>query len=291
VQNSLPSIKSLQAFLVTAESLNFTHAAQELNLTQGAVSRQVQSLEEYMGAALFYRNARGLSLTPKGEALRPVLKEALANLHQVLSSVAASANKLNLNAPSCITPWLLPKLMAFQQTFPDIDVELTSTIKHQPEPSFEPFDAVIVYGKKPVSPSILSHLLFDEFLTPMCRPDILRESQQPFTETLSGYTWLHSNQEQSDWKLWLSHLKREEISSKHNQVFSTLDQAMNAAMQGFGLVIGDVTLAEQDLQMGRIIAPYKESVASGNSYYLLQPKSRQSDSLAQLTSWLLESAI
>lgn len=288
MNRSLPAIKTLHAFLVTAESLNFTHAAQQLNLTQGAVSRQIQTLEEYVGTALFYRHARGLSLTQKGAALVPLIKENLASLHHSLALVSSSPTKINLNAPSCITSWLLPRLMTFQQQQPKIDVELTSTIKHKYEPNFDPFDAVIVYGKEPKQPSIKCQLLFDEYLTPICRTDVWSSIEHESDDDLSRYTWLHSNAEQSDWRLWLSHIGKPELSSKNNQVFSTLDQAMNAAMQGFGMVIGDVTLAKNDLELGRVIAPYQQSVATGNSYYLLQPKSQNNDSLNSLINWLLQ---
>lgn len=289
MNRSLPAIKTLHAFLVTAESLNFTHAAQQLNLTQGAVSRQVQTLEEYVGTALFYRHARGLSLTQKGAVLLPLIKENLASLHHSLALVSSSPTKINLNAPSCITSWLLPRLMTFQQQEPKIDVELTSTINHKYEPNFDPFDAVIVYGKEPKQPSIKCHLLFDEHLTPICRTDVWDSNSHQSDDDLSRYTWLHSNAEQSDWRLWLSHLARTDLTSKNNQVFSTLDQAMNAAMQGFGVVIGDITLAKNDLELGRVIAPYPQSVATGNSYYLLQPKTQNNDSLNLLIKWLLQS--
>lgn len=289
MNKQLPSSKVLQAFLVTAESLNFTHAAHTLNLTQGAISRQIQMLEEYVGTKLFYRHARGLALTQKGAMLAPLIKENLEQLHQSLAMVSASPTKVNLNAPSCITSWLLPKLMAFQQAHPDIDVELTSTIKHKLEPQFEPFDAVIIYGKQPKLTSISSHLLFDEHLTPICRNDIWKNERDSKIDDVTEHTWLHANPEQSDWRLWLEHVGRTDLLSKNNQIFSTLDQAMNAAMQGFGLVVGDITLAKGDLEMGRVIAPFDQVVTSGNSYYLVQPKARHNDSLNSLINWLLGS--
>ncbi|MFS1893060.1 LysR substrate-binding domain-containing protein [Vibrio lentus] len=295
MSKTLPSTKTLLAFLSTAKHLNFTRAAHELNVTQGAVSRQVLSFEESLGCDLFYRHARGLSLTPKGEELVPLIQDTIQQLQSALNQVASSPSKIKLNAPSCITSWLLPKLMSFQQAFPEIDVELTSTIKHVFEPSFDPFDAVITYGKKPSQQSIVSQLLFNEQLAPVCQAQSIKPSHLAIGTSslikphkLAQYTWLHANNEQSDWRLWLEHIGSHDLSSKKNQQFATLDQAMNAAIQGFGIAIGDITLAKQDIDLGRLVKVIEGSIFSGNGYFLLQPKNRQNPSLSTLVDWLVD---
>ncbi|MCL9774717.1 LysR substrate-binding domain-containing protein [Vibrio methylphosphonaticus] len=295
MKKALPATKTLQSFLATAAHLNFTHAAHEMNLTQGAISRQIQSLETYIGGELFFRHARGLTLTPKGERLVPLIQESIHHLQASLEQVSDSPSKVRLNAPSCITSWLLPRLMAFQQAHPDIDVELTSTIKHSYEPSFETFDAVIVYGRAPKQGAFISQLLFEERLAPICRPDKIRaqdrvngDSYELKPERLSAYTWLHANTQQSDWKLWLNHIKRKQMLNTSNQHFATLDQAMNAALQGFGIAIGDITLAAQDLELARVVQVSEDVVFSGSGYHLIQPKNRQSTSLSILLKWLSE---
>ena len=295
MNHSLPSTKTLLAFLSTARHLNFTHAAHELNVTQGAVSRQVLAFEDSLGCDLFYRHARGLSLTPKGEELVPLIQATIQQLQSALNQVSSSPSKIKLNAPSCITSWLLPKLMSFQQAYPEIDVELTSTIKHVFEPSFDPFDAVITYGKKPNQHSIVSQLLFNEQLAPICQSQIIVKDHLADINSsiikphkLSHYTWLHANNEQSDWRLWLEHIGSNELSSKNNQQFATLDQAMNAAIQGFGIAIGDITLAKQDIDLGRLVKVSEGSVFSGNGYFLLQPKNRPNTSLSALVDWLVD---
>ncbi|MEZ8824506.1 LysR substrate-binding domain-containing protein [Vibrio amylolyticus] len=295
MKKQLPSTKTLQSFLATAAHLNFTHAANEMNQTQGAISRQIQSLEEHIGGALFYRHARGLTLTPKGERLVPLIQESIDQLKSALAQVVDSPSKIRLNAPSCITSWLLPRLMAFQQTYPKIEVELTSSIKHVYEPDFDSFDAVISYGQVPKRTTLTSQLLFEEKLAPICRPEHIqdqdKQSNRSFvidSERLSQYTWLHANTEQSDWGLWLKHIKNEKLSSSSNQHFATLDQAMNAALQGFGIAIGDITLAAQDLELARIVRVSEETVLSGSGYHLIQPKNRQSSELSSLIQWLTQ---
>jgi len=284
----LPSTKTLQAFLATAEHLNFTKAAHALNLTQGAISRQILSLEELLGVKLFFRHARGLSLTQQGLKFVPHAEDVLNRLRSAIEEVSSTPSTIKLNAPSCVTSWLLPRLMAFQDAHPDIDVELTSTIKHHLEPNFNLFDAVIMYSKAPKLPSVVSHQLFEECLTPICRPELLDDlGQQLSFDDLPRLTWLHANTEQSDWKLWLNHMERRELFSKSNQHFSTLDQTMNAAQQGFGIAVGDITLAEQDLAMHRLVKPFEQTVLSGHSYYFLYPKQSDNPMLDTLQDWLV----
>ncbi|WP_261817842.1 LysR substrate-binding domain-containing protein [Vibrio gallicus] len=290
MKHHLPTTKNLQAFLATAQHLNFTHAAQALNMTQGALSRQIQALEDVVGVALFYRQARGLSLTPQGSKFIPLVEDILTRMRNAMLEVAERSNRIKLNAPSCLTSWLLPKLMSFQQFYPDIEVELTSSIKHQVLPNFDEFDLVILYGKPTQSLSVTQYVLFDELLTPVCSPELWKVTlDDDWQESdLSRFTWLHADIEQQDWKLWIKSRNSGLQKAKRNQTFSTLDQAMNAAQQGFGIAIGDITLAKQDLNMNRLMRPFETAVASGQSYCLLRPEQAQETSIDSFINWLLE---
>ncbi len=287
---TLPSTKAIQAFLATAEHLNFTRAADALNLTQGAVSRQIIALEAMIGVKLFFRHARGLSLTPQGSQFVPLAEDIISRLYQAVANVASTPSRIKLNAPSCVTTWLLPRLMAFQDAYPEADVELTSTIKHQTKPNFDAFDAAIIYGKEPKDSSLNNQLLFDERLTPLCRPElwhsIVKDQSGSILHMLPKFTWLHATPTHNDWRLWLEHCQQPNITSKSNQQFSTLDQAMNAAQQGFGIAVGDITLAAQDLAMNRLIMPFDDSVCSGQSYYFLYPRQTENPMLNLLQNWL-----
>ncbi len=293
MQNRLPSTKNLQAFLATAQHLNFTHAAEALNMTQGAISRQIQSIESLMGVALFYRQARGLALTPEGAKFIPLAEEIIQRLQTSIREVVDSANRIKLNAPSCITSWLLGHIANFQQTYPDVNVELTSTTKHQAVPNFDSFDLVISYGKPIRSKTIEQVVLFEEILAPVCAPQLWDKiAKQKSVEEpdelslLKRCTWLHANTEQSDWAMWLASRGHRNIQGKGNQTFATLDQAVNAAQQGFGMAIGDITLAEQDLKLNRLIRPFDSYIASGNGYHLLNPKHEGNAMVSKLVNWL-----
>jgi LysR family glycine cleavage system transcriptional activator len=118
---------------------------------------------------------------------------------------------------------------------------------------------------------------------------MMGESQQLTNDDFSKFTWLHANADHSDWKLWLAKTGKRVQKGKRNQTFSTLDQAMNAAQQGFGIAIGDITLAEQDLKLNRLMRPSNKAVASGQSYHLLRPTEAHSAVIDQFLNWLLSS--
>ncbi|UXI04147.1 LysR substrate-binding domain-containing protein [Photobacterium sp. TY1-4] len=292
-----PTMKELQSFLVTAQQLNFTTAAQVLNLTQGAVSRQISSLETRLNIRLFNRHARGLTLTHKGTEFLPLVENALNQIHRAVDQITNDKQQIKLKVPSCITSWLLPKLMTFQQQYPEIDVELTSAIKHNINFASEPFDAAICYGQPPRQKDLISYLLFEEQLAPVCSPRLLATHEHTLAaDEMRAFTWLHATPQKSDWSLWLSHIAQKSAipekmapdmkQSEQNQHFATLDLAVSAAMQGFGIAIGDITLARPDLDAGRLVMPNPNSVASGNGYYLVRPKNLQTASLDLLFDWL-----
>lgn len=284
----LPSTRELQAFLITAEYLNFTTAAKHLNVTQGAVSRQILALEEQLKVRLFQRHARGLTLTSKGQAFLPMVQQVMTQLQKAVDQVSNEKQQIKLKAPSCITSWLLPKLMSFQQAHPDIDVELTSAIMHSVNFSSEPFDAAICYDEQPPHKEVKAFRLFDEYLSPMCSPTLFQHSQLPVSpELLSQHTWLHATPQHTDWRLWLTHMGYAGKHAIQNQRFATLDLTVSAAIQGFGIAVGDVELAKQDLDAGRLIMPCPQSVPSGKRYYLVRPNVTPNASLSLLFDWIL----
>ncbi|MBV1841907.1 LysR family transcriptional regulator [Photobacterium ganghwense] len=300
----MPSTRELQAFLVTAEHLNFTVVAKHLNVTQGAVSRQILTLEDQLKVKLFHRHARGLSLTRKGNEFLPLVQQVMMQLQKAVEQVANEKLKIKLKAPSCVTSWLLPKLMSFQQAHPDIDVELTSAIMHSVNFSTEPFDAAICYADRAPGREGKNYLLFEEVLAPVCSPVLLQETvasgalsltsstptPQPLQLDIDGltqFTWLHATPQQTDWQLWLEQANVTGRFATQNQHFATLDLAVSAAIQGFGIAIGDVELARQDLAAGRLVRPHPLSVPSGKGYYLVRPGQSSNPSLDLLFDWLL----
>ncbi|HKN05961.1 MAG TPA: LysR substrate-binding domain-containing protein [Buttiauxella sp.] len=276
-------LNTVDAFLVTAKHLNLTHAAKELCLTQGAVSRKISTLEEWLGYSLFDRHARGLHLTPQGNALVPEMQHAFEHLLSVANNACHKSSVIRLKAPTCAMRWLVPKLMQLESVAPDIQVALTTTVEHGVNFKNESYDAAIIFGQADNTGT----LLFEEQLTPVISQHLLPE--EPLTaENLSRYTFLHPTRDRTDWSLWLAQNTDIAPVMNKNQHFDTMDLAISAAIQGFGIAIADATLVAEDLRRGRLVQPFASSVKTGACYRLsLRPGSENSNQLEAFKNSLL----
>lgn len=279
-RRTLP-LNAIHAFIVTARHLNLTRAAGELCITQGAVSRKIASLENWLGFALFDRHARGLTLTPQGASLLPAMKTHFEQMMQAAEQASKTHGVIRLKAPTCAMRWLVPKLVALEQAQPDLHVSLTSTVDHSTQ--LDNHDVAILYGSQPAG----SCRLFDEELTPVIAASLQHEKPMVVSD-LSGLTFLHPTADGRDWQLWLSQ-QPSAVLLKRNQHFDTMDLAISAAIQGFGVTVADVTLIAADLAMKRLIAPFSETVKTGAVYSLIQrPPEEAPPQLAALVAWLCQ---
>ncbi|MRS15774.1 LysR family transcriptional regulator [Enterobacteriaceae bacterium RIT691] len=279
-RSQLP-LNAIETFLVTARHLNLTHAAKELCLTQGAVSRKIATLEAWFGFPLFERLARGLRLSPQGSALYPELMTAFHQMVSIAEQARQQQTVVRLKAPTCAMRWLVPRLVAIEQRFPEMQIALTTTTEHAVNFRTEPFDAAIVFGAQ----SNAGELLFEESLTPVVSHRLADNT------TFTGMTFLHPTRDKTDWSLWLAKLPTPlPAAMQKNQHFDTMDLAITAAIQGFGVAIADETLVQEDLLSGRLVRPYTFSVKTGASYRLvLREDSGKTAGLAQFREGLLNS--
>ncbi|MRS88828.1 LysR family transcriptional regulator [Enterobacteriaceae bacterium RIT714] len=254
---------AVDAFLVTARHLNLTHAAKELCLTQGAVSRKIATLESWLGFSLFERHARGLRLSSQGSALLPDLQSAFENLITVAEQARAQQTVVRLKVPTCAMRWLVPRLLQVEREQPELQISLTTTTDHTVNFKTESYDAAIVFGTHLSA----GDLLFEEALTPVLSP--LR-----MNTALESLTFLHPTRDKTDWSLWLSRQANPAPIMHKNQHFDTMDLAITAAMQGLGVAIADETLVAEDIDAGRLARPFDTSVKTGASYRLVMRESR-----------------
>lgn len=277
-RRTLP-LNAIDAFLVTARHLNLTRAASELCLTQGAVSRKIAALEQWLGFALFERHARGLRLTTQGAALLPELRQGFEMMLNATEKASRNNGVIRLKAPTCAMRWLVPRLVSLEQQRPEIHVALTTTRDHASR--LEKFDAAIVYGQ----PQPDAFTLFEEALTPVLAANL----PPPTTpEALARFTFLHPTPDDNDWQLWLK-AQRFSIAMARNQHFDTMDLAISAAIQGFGVTVADINLVQSDLAAGRLIAPFAARVKTGAAYSLLQrPDNDALPFLPELVAWLCQ---
>lgn len=262
-RRSLP-LNALEAFLITARHLNLTHAARALFLTQGAVSRKIAALESWFGFALFERHARGLRLTPQGSALLPELQSAWDQLMTTAGQARQQHNVIRLKAPTCAIRWLLPKLMQLEKQLSDVQVTLTTTTDHDVNFKTEPYDAAIIFGPHKTQ----GFLLFNEALTPVLSASLVADPLLS-PDALAPLTFLHPTRDKTDWSLWLASQPSSRPVMRRNQHFDTMDLAISAAIQGFGVAIADERLVAEDLRAGRLVRPFTRSVKTGASYRLV----------------------
>nr|WP_267965631.1 LysR substrate-binding domain-containing protein [Leclercia adecarboxylata] len=243
--------------------MNLTHAAKELCLTQGAVSRKIAALESWFGFPLFERHARGLRLSSQGSALLPDLRASYEHFLTVADQARAQQTVVRLKVPTCAMRWLVPRLLQVEREQPELQIALTTTNEHSVNFKTESYDAAIVFGTQLSA----GDLLFEEALTPVVSP--LRQGS-----ALESLTFLHPTRDKTDWSLWLEKQTAQPPVMHKNQHFDTMDLAITAAIQGLGVAIADETLVAEDIHAGRLVRPYATSVRTGASYRLVLRESR-----------------
>jgi LysR family glycine cleavage system transcriptional activator len=284
----LPPLNALQTFEVVARHRSFTRAAEQLCITQGAVSRQIQSLEEYYGFALFTRLAKGLRLTVEGESLLPTVKECFARIEEVSRRLTRTRTDLALKVPTCVMRWIVPKIMRFQAECTDVQLQITTTWDHNVDFESEPFDAAIIYGQSPGA-DVHSIPLFEERLTPLCAPELLSTVPLSSASDLARHTLLHPTRDHRDWRMWLDYASVEGVDASLGQSFESLDLAVNAAAQGFGVAMGDAVLASEDLAARRLTTPFDIVMTTGQKYYFVYPDCvAHLEKVSRFTEWIAD---
>ncbi len=268
-KSGLPSLSALQMFAVAARHLNFTRAAQELCVTQGAVSRQVLQLESALGRPLFVRQPKGLALTPAGAKLAQVTQHSFAAIRQATQEIQASNSQLRVLVPTCLMRWAMPILLAFQATYAEQPLSITTTISHLADDPAQDFDVAFVYDplERPTTPGLP---LFPEHLVPVCAPH-LQQQAAPIAgpADLARHVLLHARADHADWKLWLAHVGCPTVDAARGMQFETLDLSIHAAMAGYGVAMGDKVVNAPDLANGSLLCPFDASVATGYGYVMV----------------------
>jgi DNA-binding transcriptional LysR family regulator len=285
----LPPLGSLRAFEAAARHLSFTKAAQELGVTQAAISHQVKSLEAALGAKLFRRLTRALALTDTGAALAPELTEAFARMGRAVERARERDARGTLQVSLLYTfalAFLVPKLGRFAARHPQIALKL-ETSSRTIDFDREPFDAAIRYGPGPY-PALHADLLFEDEFTPLCSPDVARKIKKP--ADVLAHKLPDDHNYWDDWAIWLKAAGLDpETPRQHSTIFDSTRLAVEAAMEGQGLALGAPFLFENEIKSGRLVAPLKLIVPAGKSYWLVCRK-RDADrpTLAAFRQFLLE---
>lgn len=285
----LPSLNALRAFEAAARHQSFARAAAELHVSEGAVSRHIKLLEEELGLPLFIRRARKVELTEHGRKFLPVLSKAFKAIAAGFTDVAAEAPKLRLlSQPSFSIRWLIPRLDQFRQSHPRIAVNITTGIYEWPEAIGGGYD--LAFGCGPECPEGWeAALVVPATMTPVCSPRLLKGKAISSPGDLAGFNLLHTTPDRRDWKIWLEEFAIEDIDPMSGETFPVLDMAIQAAVMGQGVAMGDLTLLADELESGKLICPLPDLklTRDAEDYYVYGPSARwNKPRVAAFRQWL-----
>jgi LysR family transcriptional regulator, glycine cleavage system transcriptional activator len=291
VTTRLPPLNALRTFEAAARHLSFTKAAEELFVTQAAVSHQIRTLEDHLGARLFRRMNRGLLLTDEGQALLPAVREAfdrlLAGVRRVEDLCCGGALTIS-TTPSLAAGWLAGRLVRFQALHPEIELQLSATARLV-DFAREGIDCGIRYGEADW-PGLRVERLFRTALMTVCSP-ILLEGAHPLhrPEDLRHHTLLHALDGGDDWRLWLRAAGVQGIDPTRGPKFDSVALVLQAAINGAGVGIGRRQLVEDEVASGRLVAPFDLEITDECAYYFVAPEAMADQpKVVAFRDWLLE---
>jgi len=294
----IPPLNGLRVFEAAARHLSFTKAAEELNVTPGAVSQQIKALEDFLQTPVFRRQKRSLLLTDEAQASLPILREGfdkLAEAGKILSAKADTGRLTVSVAPSLASKWLVPRLDRFQEAHPEIDVWVSADMDVV-DFAVDDVDLAIRYGSGRYPGLVIDHLMAEK-IVPVCSPQLLT-SEHPLKspQDLVHHTLLHDSSPDKDencpnWPMWLKAAgvchKQGERGLKFNQ--SSL--VIEAAVAGKGVALAKSALALADLEAARLVIPFDLTTPTDFGYYIVHPPSKSSSQAVKLfTAWLKEEA-
>jgi LysR family transcriptional regulator, glycine cleavage system transcriptional activator len=291
-RGQIPTIIELTAFVSAAQHGSFTRAANELNLTQGAVSRQIRLLESRLGVTLFERVRQRVVLTDVAKLYLSHVEKALTDLAAATRQASSFSNNLMFNLavlPTFATRWLIPRLPDFQRHHPEVTITLT-TRQRPVDFAFEPFDAAISYGS-PNWPSTIAHHLMDVDVVPVCSPKLHVERPIRKPADIMNYPILHQLSRPTRWAEWMQEAGVKLDGALGGDSYEQFAMIAQAAVAGLGVALLPVFMLEEELAAKKLEIVSGQFLATQTSYYLIVPESRSSVPAVKLfTSWLLGQA-
>lgn len=308
MRRMIPSLQTLLCFESAAKHHSYTHAAQELHLTQSAVSRQIQHLEDFLGLQLFNRTRHGVALTYAGEQYYKNIKLHLLGIEQStldLISHKGLGGTLKLGVvPTFATRWLLPRLYKFNEIHPEITIHLETSTK----PflfSEHIFDAAIYTGTAEQVenwPDTKAHYLMKEEVVPVCAPSLIYKYFPEYqtkielsnlslnAEQIARLPLLQQTTRPNIWKEWFDVSAYDHPHARHGQRHELFSMLAVAATHGMGVALIPQTLLEKELSSGELIIASQIKLKGIRSYYFVYSERQQSPLIAKFVEWLIQEA-
>jgi LysR family glycine cleavage system transcriptional activator len=278
----MPPLNALRAFEAAARHLSLTRAALELNVTAGALSHQIRGLEDLLGCKLFERGVRSISLTAAGRQLYPGLQTGFVHLRDAVANLAAAGGERMLvisTPPGLTSKWLAPRLYRFATANPEIDTRVTSSMTSA---NFMT-DGVDVAVRNlaldaPQDSSLEVEHLLELCLVPVCSPKFVA-THGPFRspDALKGVPIIHDDTLANraavpTWADWFAAAGVKDADVSRGLRFNGADHALDATVEGAGMLLAHDVLAYDDLRTGRLVIPFALTLRTGRGYYFVCPK-------------------
>jgi LysR family glycine cleavage system transcriptional activator len=292
LRRSLPPLNALKSFEAAARHQSFTRAANELCVTQGAVSHQVKALEAELGLKLFNRERQGLAITDAGHDYLAVVRDAfdrialgtdrlLQRLHSGVITVSMS--------PDFAAKWLVGRLGRFAEAYPEIELKVSATMHHV-DFAREDVDLAIRHGVGNWVGLDAANLCSEE-LFPVCSPTLLRSERGMHSpEDVLQFPLLHLN-DRNDWSRWLEAAGALGEGLLHGPILNHASMLIDAAINGQGAALARTVLAAADLINGHLVRPFQTTLPLKNTYWIVCPKATSAlPKIAAFRDWLLAEA-
>lgn len=288
----LPPLNALRAFEAVARSLSFTRAADQLLVTQSAVSRQVKNLEDILGVQLLKRKGP-LELTEEGRKLLPVLTGSFDRIAEVIAGIKTThANPpLTLSLPPTFARRMaMPRLADFQRKHPDLEIRI-DTPPSNVEFATAPVDMAIFFGSNTVDALIVDLLMREEF-TAVCSPRLAAGAGNDLAQFIRTRPLLHVRQGEDlyqCWSIFAAQTGLEDMPVDRGIVLETADLVIESAINDSGVGMLDPRLIPEELKSGRLVTPFKTAVKSGRSYFLVsRVEEIDIPRIAAFRAWVIE---
>jgi LysR family transcriptional regulator, glycine cleavage system transcriptional activator len=293
----MPPLSALRAFEAAARHLSLAKAAHELHVTAGALSHQVRGLEELLGVQLFERRVRSIALTAAGKQLYPGLQTGFNHIRDAVAglSEADDAGVLVISTPPGFTAkWLAPRLYRFSNACPAIDARVSSSIGNA---NFAADGVDVAVRNLPIDeaadPELVIEQLIELCFVPVCSPGLIA-THGPFTtpQALKGVPLVHDDTLANRvavpaWADWFKAAGVEGVDVSRGLRFNSADHALDATVEGAGMLLAHDVLAYDDLRTGRLAIPFGLTLRSGRAYHFVCPRRRQDAPHVQaFRSWI-----
>jgi len=291
----VPSLDLLRGFEAAARHLNFTRAADELFITQSAVSRQIKALEERLGVPLFLRRPKSLRLTQQGERLYRAVASALRQVSDAMEGLAQRGGPSVVTVTSTMgfcALWLVPRLGSFQKSYPEVEVRIAAS-ERVLNLDRERIDVSIRYCPAQAAPKG-AMWLFDEELLPVCSPALLDVAERPLKapSDLRHHVLLHLDDQNNpspwlSWSNWLEAAGVPGLKPAGSLAFNYYDQVVRAALAGQGIALGRSPLVHDLLHDGSLVVPLLARAGTDRAYWVVQAASaRARPEVGQFVQWI-----